>query len=1055
MVYLSKLAKRLALAARYLAGAGLVATACAVAEEKDFLGPDTSQNPVVSLTVSPEVGTVRPGEIIHFSAIGRNSLGQTVVPDVEWSTTGGTIGTDGVFVSDRLGQFQVSARLRSKTSVADSAVVSVFLHPKDVVKLTVAPEIGEITTGEGVQITARAELADGTIVTQPPLAWSAAAGQIDGNGYYTAPQVTGDFEVKADASSGVTGVTKVKVNSSPRSLVSIEVTPASGSMITGQSQQFQARGVYNDGSSKTVPAVWNSTGGSISSDGLYTAGSTPGSYRVIGRFKQGTQADTALIEVRAPQIVGVSIAPDSSSLTVGGAQQFVATARMSDGSTRPATATWQATGGSITSSGYFTAGSNPGNYRVVGTISGGAFADTARVTISAPTVTLAYLDVSPSSVYLPAGTGKQFNVLGKWSDSSTSTPPVTWSATGGTITSTGAYKAGTTAGTFSVIARSAQWDIADTATVTIGEPDLITLVIQPATVTLAPAQAAQFSASGTWTDGGTATPSVTWTAEGGVISSTGRYTAGSTGGTFRVVARHSGGKADTSLVTVTPPQPVLLSLSLSPATTSLAPGGSVQFSVTGSWSEGGTGTPSVTYSTNGGTISSSGLYTAPDAAGTYRVIAKHTQSTKADTSTVTVASAAPTLTSLSVSPDSTSVQTGNSRQFAVSGRWSDGSTATPAVSWTTTGGTISAYGLYTAPQTTGTYRVIARQVGGTKADTAKVTVTAASTIVSILLTPGQDTVPSGQSQQFKAMATYSNGGTGTPAVNWAATGGSITSTGLYTAGSITGSSFRVIAQASGASASDTAKVQVDPPVVSLAPLNRPSTHTNIFDINFDSRFIGWSTNAKWEDPTYLQEVSDAGAPRTKERGLEFVFPVGFSDLTSPARASRAFTAKREVYAAYWIKISKPWQYHTSSVNKLFFIGTNASSSLGNEVVVALKGTSESGAQIQVGVQTPANWGAGTRNGYYEANANQPGFSLGRWHLIEVHAVQNLGGLPNGKLTWWVDGVMVGRHTNVLYNANGDAFFDHFILDPNWGGQGSPTKTQRDWIRLDHLLVTGR
>ena len=225
MVYLSKLAKRLALAARYLAGAGLLATACAVAEEKDFLGPDTSQNPVVSLTVSPEVGTVRPGEVIHFSAIGRNSLGQTVVPDVEWNTTGGTIGADGVFVSDRLGQFQVSARLRSKTSVADSAVVSVFLHPKDVVKLTVAPEIGEITTGEGVQITATAELADGTIVTQPPLAWSAAAGQIDGNGYYTAPQVTGDFEVKADASSGVTGVTKVKVNPSSRSLVSIEVTP--------------------------------------------------------------------------------------------------------------------------------------------------------------------------------------------------------------------------------------------------------------------------------------------------------------------------------------------------------------------------------------------------------------------------------------------------------------------------------------------------------------------------------------------------------------------------------------------------------------------------------------------------------------------------------------------------------------------------------------------------------------------------------------------------------------------------------------------------------------
>ena len=99
---------------------------------------------------------------------------------------------------------------------------------------------------------------------------------------------------------------------------------------------------------------------------------------------------------------------------------------------------------------------------------------------------------------------------------------------------------------------------------------------------------------------------------------------------------------------------------------------------------------------------------------------------------------------------------------------------------------------------------------------------------------------------------------------------------------------------SGPSASDTAKVQVDPPVVSLAPANRPSTHTNIFDIKFDSRFIGWSTNAKWEDPTYLLEVSDAGAPRSKERGLEFVYPVGFSDMNSPARAGQASTARREV-----------------------------------------------------------------------------------------------------------------------------------------------------------------
>ena len=47
---------------------------------------------------------------------------------------------------------------------------------------------------------------------------------------------------------------------------------------------------------------------------------------------------------------------------------------------------------------------------------------------------------------------------------------------------------------------------------------------------------------------------VTYAASGGTISSTGLYTAGSTGGTFRVVAAVSG-ISDTSVVSVSAPAP--------------------------------------------------------------------------------------------------------------------------------------------------------------------------------------------------------------------------------------------------------------------------------------------------------------------------------------------------------------------------------------------------------------------------------------------------------------------------------------------------------------------
>ncbi len=55
---------------------------------------------------------------------------------------------------------------------------------------------------------------------------------------------------------------------------------------------------------------------------------------------------------------------------------------------------------------------------------------------------------------------------------------------------------------------------------------------------------------------------------------------------------------------------------------------------------------------------------------------------------------------------------------------SDGSTTVPTVTYTATGGTITAGGLYAAGATAGTYRVIATKLGGTLADTSTVLVVA-------------------------------------------------------------------------------------------------------------------------------------------------------------------------------------------------------------------------------------------------------------------------------------------------------------------------------------------
>ncbi len=85
--------------------------------------------------------------------------------------------------------------------------------------------------------------------------------------------------------------------------------------------------------------------------------------------------------------------------------------------------------------------------------------------------------------------------------------------------------------------------------------------------------------------------------------------------------QQGGTLADTTTVTLTATPPVLQAVILTPSQASLATGGTQQFSVSGQWSNGATTAPAVTYSATGGSINSSGLYTAGNTAGTFRVIA--------------------------------------------------------------------------------------------------------------------------------------------------------------------------------------------------------------------------------------------------------------------------------------------------------------------------------------------------------------------------------------------------------------------------------------------------
>jgi len=169
--------------------------------------------------------------------------------------------------------------------------------------------------------------------------------------------------------------------------VGISITPTSADLKTGEQFTFVAQGWVQGSNTPVTPSVtWSATGGSVTQGGVYTAGSTAGTFYVKAVSNTGSPKDSATVNIAsavapppAPTLKNIELTPASVTLLPGDAQAFQALGRMTDGSTMPASVTYSQTGGTMSGSTY-TAGSQSGTYRVIATEAGGK-ADTSLVTI--------------------------------------------------------------------------------------------------------------------------------------------------------------------------------------------------------------------------------------------------------------------------------------------------------------------------------------------------------------------------------------------------------------------------------------------------------------------------------------------------------------------------------------------------------------------------------------------------------------------------------------------------------------------------------------------------
>ena len=247
----------------------------------------------------------------------------------------------------------------------------------------------------------------------------------------------------------------------------IEVFPRFVYADVNQPVQLQARQRLATGRGADVAVDWTASGGSISSDGLFSAKQT-GEYKIMGRGRGRNKGDTTTVIVgdSVPDVVALVVSPDTAALQPSQTRHFAAEGVLSDGSLEAVGATWAADGGSIDAGGNYIASATPGHYHVVATNVSGTLADTAAVAVMAAAPSLVSIELTPAMSSIAGGASQQFAVEGRFSDGSTMTAHAQFTASGGSISDSGLYTAGPTPGTYWVVATSAEGP-ADTSLVTV------------------------------------------------------------------------------------------------------------------------------------------------------------------------------------------------------------------------------------------------------------------------------------------------------------------------------------------------------------------------------------------------------------------------------------------------------------------------------------------------------------------------------------------------------------------------------------------------------------
>ena len=406
---------------------------------------------ISSLSITPPSANLSTGGLLDLKATGIYSDGSTrnLTKKVDWTSSDTSVSFDGTNKKGRVtgvasGSATITASYNGVTSNS-----SITVSAASLTSLEISPTISSASVGVTTQFYATGINDDSTFEDMTSfVSWSSSdssIASIDASGLLTRHAV-GSVTVTASYASTSTQVSSSVLGAS---LSEIQISPDSSSMPAGIRRNFQASGVYTDGSIEdlTDQVVWSSSDSAVatvdngSSSKGYVEAIAAGSTTISASYG-AVNAETEL-SVSASSIVALRVEPESVLMTDGLDKQFVLIGLDSDSNEYDLSeqALWSSSNAALGSMSNSEGSKGllnnlyTGETNASSTITASYLGLSASASVMVAPASITDIWINPVNVEVSNGNSRQFSAIANFDDGASLdvTSYVTWSSDDGAI----------------------------------------------------------------------------------------------------------------------------------------------------------------------------------------------------------------------------------------------------------------------------------------------------------------------------------------------------------------------------------------------------------------------------------------------------------------------------------------------------------------------------------------------------------------------------------------------------------------------------------------------